>query len=157
MTTAGMSYAALTERAVNDLRLKTQAAINLYRLDECRWDVDLTRGQITFTHEGGNTARAAVQIVGTYDAREGSWMWAWDHPSIAEPLRQHAERLRRYGEENRIEELTTQKLKCPEEDCWRFTALASLLSKAQGAYRGPTDGPLVFMTYGPVTMSKPRA
>jgi len=153
--TVDLDYPGLTERAVNDLKHKTEAAIDRYRLDECQWDVDLARGTITFTHESGKTARAPIQVIGTYDPGEKSWVWAWDHPSIEAPLNRHAETVRMYGEENGIAELTRRKLKCSEEDCWRFTALASFLNKAQGAYRGPTDGPLVFMTYGPVTSARP--
>jgi len=35
-----------------------------------------------------------------------------------------------------------------------FAALACRLNDAQGAYRGPTGGPLVFLTYGTVTLSQ---
>ena len=73
------------------------------------------------------------------------------------PLQNHAEKLRRYGEENGSAELTTPKMRCTEEDCWRYTALACLLGEAQGGYRGPTGGPLVFMTYGTVMLSKTHA
>jgi hypothetical protein len=114
-------------------------------------------GAITFTRDNGIQARAGVQIIGTYNPQDRTWLWAWDHPSIAPPLRVHAQTLRRYGEENGIRELTTQKLTCAENDCWRFTALACLLNEAQGGYRGPTDGPHVFMTYGAVTLSRAHA
>lgn len=149
------SYAELTERAMNELRFKTAAAVELFHLDECDWDVDQEAGAITFSRKNGIQARAPVQIVGTYNPGDGSWLWGWDHPSVLEPLRVHAEKLRQYGEANGIGELTERKLQCSEEDCWRFSALACLLNDAQGVYRGPAGGPYVFMTYGSVTLSKP--
>jgi hypothetical protein len=66
----------------------------------------------------------------------------------------YAETVRRYGVEHGIEELVSAKLQCSEDDCWRFAALTCHLNDAQGAYRGPTGGPLVFLTYGTVTLSQ---
>jgi hypothetical protein len=148
-------YNMLEERAMNELRLKTEAALGLYRLGERSWAVDQAAGTVTFDHpENGTRATAPLQIIGTYDPEDGTWLWAWDHPSIMEPLRVHAETVRRYGEEHGIAELTQAKVRCAEDDCWRFAALACHLNEAQGAYRGPTGGPLVFLTYGTVTLSK---
>jgi Family of unknown function (DUF6882) len=151
---AALDYGALTERAMADLRAKTDVAIGLFHFDECRWDVDQDAGTIAFIRENGVRASAPVQIIGTFNPEDGTWLWAWDHPSVRPPLRKAAETLKAYGAAHGIAELTTARLDCREEDCWRFTALACHLSEAQGGYRGPTGGPLVFMTYGMVTLSK---
>ena len=148
-------YQALAERAMKELQLKTEAAIGLYRLDERSWAVDQNAGTITFDHPtNGTRATAPVQIIGTYNPEDQTWLWAWDHPSVLKTAAGDAEKVRRYGEEHGIEELTTAKREGSEDDCWRFTALACHLGDAQGAYRGPTDGPFVFMTYGDVRLSK---
>jgi hypothetical protein len=147
-------YQALNARAMHALRAKTEAAIGLYRLDERSWAVDQDAGTIVFDHENGTRATAPLQIIGTYNPEDGSWRWAWDHPSILEPLRAHAETVRRYGQQHAIAELTSARLECSEADCWRFVALACHLNDAQGAYRGPTGGPLVFLTYGAITLSR---
>jgi hypothetical protein len=146
-------YETLNERALTELRLKTEAAAGLFRLDERNWVADHEAGTITFDHPNGTRATAPLQIVGTYNPQDGTWLWAWSHPSILESLRAHAETVRRYGVEHDIEELQSAKLDCSEDDCWRFAALACHLNGAQGAYRGPTAGPLVFLTYGAVTLS----
>jgi hypothetical protein len=150
---AALDYDTLTVRATNELELKTAAAVNLYQIDKARWWVKQDEGTVTFTAKDIE-ATAPVQIIGTYNPQDKSWMWAWDNPAILEPLRQHAETVRRYGEQHRIEELTERKIVCDENACWRFAALACCLNGAQGAYRGPTDGPLVFLTYGAVLLSK---
>jgi hypothetical protein len=149
-----LDYETLTGRAMNALRLRTEAAVGLYRLDERSWNVDQEAGMIVFDHADGTQMSAPVQIIGTYNPDDGSWLWAWDHGSVLEPLRAHAETVRRYGARHGIEELTARQIICGEEDCWRFTALACHLNDAQGAYRGPTGGPFVFFTYGAVTISR---
>lgn len=151
---ADMHYETLTERAMNELQLRTEAAVGLYRLHERSWNVDQETGTIIFDHENGTRVTAPLQIIGTYNPEDGTWLWAWDHPSILEPLRAHAETVRRYGAKHGIAELTSARLECSEADCWRFAALACHLNDAQGAYRGPTGGPLVFLTYGTATLTK---
>ena len=89
-----------------------------------------------------------VQIIGTFDTNDSTWLWAWDNPSVRASLSHHAAQLREYGETNGVSELTTRKLSATEEQCWEFTALACKLNDAQGGYRGPSGSTLVFMTFG---------
>jgi hypothetical protein len=35
-----------------------------------------------------------------------------------------------------------------QREAWRLTAVARKVNDAAGAYRGPTEGPVVFMTMG---------
>ena len=95
-----------------------------------------------------------MQIIGTYNADDGTWLWGWDHPSVPAPLQQHARRLKVYGEERGIAAITTRKLSCEEAEAWDFAALACKLCEAQGAYRGPAGSALVFMTFGEVKLGK---
>ncbi len=119
--------------------------------------MDQDTGLITFTGKQV-TATAPVQIIGTCNTQDGTWLWGWDHPSVADALAEHARRVHEYGEQHGIAELTTRKLACDEMQAWAFTALACHLCEAQGAYRGPAGTALVYMTFGGVTLSpsKPR-
>ncbi len=63
---------------------------------------------------------APVQIRGTYDTADGTWLWGWDHPSVQPPLDEHARKLKAYGQEHGIAPLTTRKLSCTEADAWDF-------------------------------------
>ena len=92
----------------------------------------------------------------TYNTEDGTWLWCWDHPSVLEPIRHHAAKVKAYGDEHRIARLTTRKLACSETDAWAFTALATKLNDAQGAYRGKSGSAWVYMTLGPVTLSKAK-
>lgn len=61
--------AALTEssrRLVDEWRLGS----------ESRWEVDLKVGQVSFHFEDGTTLLAPIQVVGTYNSRDGTFLWA---------------------------------------------------------------------------------
>jgi hypothetical protein len=117
--------------------------------------VDQDSETISFRFADGTVATAPIQIVGTYNPADGTFLWGWDHPSVAEPLRAHARLVREFGEKHGVATLTERMVRCSEEEAWEFTALAARLGGANGAYRANTGGPLVFMTFGEVRLQKP--
>src|SRR5262249_6441518 len=123
-----------------------------WQLGAADWGVDQNTGMITFTGKKV-TATAPAQIIGTYDTQDGTWLWGWDHPSVADPMAEHARRVHEYGEEHRILDLITRKLAGDELQAWEFAALACYLCGAQGTFRGPAGTALVYMTFGEVTLS----
>ena len=143
-----MAHRDLVLQSIEELRLKTAAHDRLWHISEADWSVDQDVGEIVFAAPNGMIATCAVQIIGTFNTNDSSWLWAWDHPSVQPSLAKHATRLREYGETNHIDTLTTRKLFVSEEQCWEFTALACKLNEAQGGYRGPTGTVRVFMTFG---------
>jgi hypothetical protein len=147
-------YRTLIEQSMEELRLKTAAHDGGWRLSEASWNVNQDAGTIVFTRPDGITATCPVQIIGTYNTEDGTWLWAWDHPSIVPPLQEHAKQVRAYGQRHGLDRLTTRKLACEESEAWEFTALACKLCQAQGAYRGPAGTARVFMTFGDVKLSK---
>jgi hypothetical protein len=136
------------------LRLQSEGNASIWGLgsDE-RWDADLDTGRIAFTFSNGTVATANLQIVGTYDTADGTFLWGWDHPSVPEPLSKHAELAHVWGTENRVEDFTVRKVSCTERRAWEFAAVASRLGGASGVYRGPSGSALVFMTFGTVRLS----
>lgn len=142
-------------RAKNEMELRTQAAIGMWGLDTAAWAADLEAGTITFTNDEKKLAiTAPVQVIGSYNTEDGTWLWGWDHPSVSEPLAEFARRVRTFGEQNGLEDLTTRKINASMDDAWRFTALASHLGGGEGAYCGPAGSARFFMVYGTVTISK---
>src|SRR5689334_10080691 len=138
-------FPTLLAQSMEELRLKTQAHDGIWHLGECDWSVDQDMGTIVFTSPNGMIATCSVQIIGTYNTLDNTWLWGWDHPSIVPSIQDHAGKVREYGETNNLERLTTRKLTCSETEAWEFTALACKLSNAQGGYRGPAGTTLVFM------------
>lgn len=142
-------------KAMNGLAAVTAAHDKMLHLGEADWSLDQEIGDLVFTARGIR-ATAPAQIIGTYNTNDGTWLWGWDHPSVAPPLAQHANKLLKYGQQHGYRRLSTRQLKCTEQECWEFTALAFLLCEANGAYRGPAGPALVFMTFGQVKLSKPK-
>jgi hypothetical protein len=117
-----------------------------------RWDVDLDRGLIQFSNADGVTATANVQVIGTYNSEDGSWLWGWDHPSVPAPLAKAAELARSFGEMHYLGRYTNPMIRCTEADAWEFTAVALHLSGGEAAYRGPSGSTFLFMTFSGVTL-----
>lgn len=143
----------LINRAMADIEAKTNGLDVIIHFSESEWELDQDLGTLTFVRTDGMRATANVQVIGTYNTADGSWLWAWDHPSIDKTLAQDSRVVKQFGEERRLKPLTTRKINCQESDCWEFTALACMLCDRQGAYRGPSGDTRVFMTFGSVTLS----
>ncbi|EMM0378611.1 hypothetical protein RI820_000981 [Pluralibacter gergoviae] len=142
-------------RANNELKLRTQAAVDMWGLDTASWAVDLDTGIITFTsEEKGIVITAPVQVVGTYNTEDGSWLWGWEHPSVSEPLRAFARRVRDFGEQYGKKELTTRKITTSMDTAWEFTALACHLNGGEGGYSGSSGSTRVLLVYGSVSITK---
>lgn len=153
---AGLSEPELTiARANNEMSLRIQVAIETWGLDMAAWNADLEVGTITFTNpQKGLVVTASVQVIGTYNTQDGSWLWGWDHPSVPPLLGEHARCARDFGERYGLHALTTRKITASMEDAWGFTALACHLGGGQGGYSGQSGTARVFMTYGTVTIRK---
>jgi hypothetical protein len=142
------------ERALNGLAAAMSAHDATWHIGEAAWDVDQDRGTIVFTNRRGMRAEAPVQFIGTYSAGDGTWLWAWDNPSLSANVTEHARRMREYGAKHALPELTTRTLRCSEQECWGLTALAYMVCGANGAYSGASGSGRLFMTFGELRLSK---
>lgn len=131
-----------------DLLNRQTALARAMKIGAAPWSVDQEAGLIRFERKDGSTVTAPIQIIGSWNPRTTAFTWGWDHPSVHTRLRADAERTRWFGDKHDLSELTERTLKMSELDAWRLTAVAMKVNAAQGAYRGPTEGPVVFMTLG---------
>jgi hypothetical protein len=131
-----------------DLHNRQTHMVRKLKIGAAPWSVDQAAGLIQFARKDGVIVSAPVQIIGAWNPRNSTFTWGWDHPSVQTRLRADAERTRWFGDKHDLPELTERTLKMSEMDAWRLTAVAMKVNAAQGAYRGPTDGPVVFMTLG---------
>ena len=141
-------------RAQSEIQLKTRVFQSIFGEEHYDWNVDLEAGLIRFT-SASKTVTAPVQVIGTFNSVDGTFLWGWDHPSIPEPSRAHAQLAREFGRRHDLPLFTTRMVECTEAQAWEFTAVALYLSGAQGAYRGPAGTTMVFMTFGEMTISYP--
>jgi hypothetical protein len=143
------------EQSVEGLRTQTSAHSATWHLgEEDEWSADLDAGTISFLFADGTSASADVQIVGTFNTEDGTFLWGWDHPSVPEPLGQHARLAKEFGDRHGLSAYQHRKVECSEDDAWEFTAVAARLGNANGAYRGPAGTALVYFTFGEVRISK---
>lgn len=152
-----LPYDTLIERSMNALQHKSQFHCDTWHLDQASWSVDQEEGTIVFHAPDGLVAVAPVQIIGTYDQNQGSWMWGWANSSIEESLLQDALAVQEFAECKGYEQLTDAMCDISENEAWLFTALACELNQQQGAYRGVAGSTLIFMTFGEVKLHKTQA
>lgn len=137
------------------MQLRTQAAVDMWGLDTASWKADLDSGTITFINDAKKIIiTAPVQVIGTYNTEDSTWLWGWDHPSVNESLRKFAQKVQDFGNQYQMDKLTTRKIITSMNDVWEFTALACYLGGGEGCYCGPSGSTRVLMVYGPVTISK---
>jgi hypothetical protein len=151
---ASSEFDLLVQQSEEELRLLTAAHDDAWHISEAAWHRDQDAGTLVFTSSDGIRATCSVQLIGTYNTDNGTWLWAWDHPAILAPLRVHAQKVREYGLRHDIPDLTTRKIACTKDEAWRFTAVACKLNGAQGAYCEPALPALVFMTFSEIHLSK---
>jgi len=132
--------------AWKDLKRRQTHLARRMKLTSAQWSVDQEAGLIQFERTDGALVTAPVQIIGAWNPETHAFTWAWDHPSVQTRLRADAERTRWFGEKHGLSDLTERTLHIGEQEAWRLTAVAMKVNAAAGVYRGPTDGPVVFMT-----------
>lgn len=142
-----MDIEAILARSAEHLRLKTQSHIDTWGLGSTRrWDADMEDGVLSFTSPGLLVV-ASLQVIGTYDTTDGSWLWGWDHSSVDDALARDSRLVRAFGERHGLFRYTSREIQCTEDEAWQFTALACHLSEASGAFRGADGTTAVFMTF----------
>lgn len=124
------------------------------KLETAPWLVDQNAGIIQFERKDGALVLAPVQIIGAWNPRTHVFRWGWDHPMVAQRLRNDAERTRWFGDKHDLDELTQRSLKLSEQEAWQMTALAMKINASHGVYRAPTEGPVIFMTLGAPKVKK---
>ncbi|SHJ28504.1 hypothetical protein SAMN02745181_1657 [Rubritalea squalenifaciens DSM 18772] len=114
------------------------------------WGLDDEAGLIHWTLPNGKQVSAACQVMGTYDLGTGSFLWAWGNESIDSNLKEDAQRVHDFGQQNGVDFLTFRKLDCAEDDVWDLIALASQICDSRGAYCGEMDGVLIYVSFGDI-------
>ncbi len=152
-STASPAFDAECGKAMAELQIRTSAHVGAWHMDECGWNLDQGTGQITFSDKKRRLiATAPVQIIGTYNTQDSTWLWSWANPSMEASLVTDAQKMKSYGAEKGYAMLTARKLECDELTAWKLAALACMVCKQEGAYRGPAGSTMVFMTFGKVAL-----
>jgi hypothetical protein len=107
-----------------------------------RYDYDLDAGLLTLSDERGPRVSCDVEVAGTVG--EGDWLWGWANAHLPKGRREKVLRVKAYGEEHGIEELSSELIEAADLEGlgWMLTAATVRLLDAEGAYK--SEG--LFMT-----------
>lgn len=145
---------ALVKQARAELSLKTSSHDAAWGLSKASWSADLDAGTIEFSQNKKFVATCTIQVIGSFNEDDKTWLWSWDNASVKASLQKHAKIVKAFGAKHKSPRLTTRKVKCTKKECWDFAALACKLNDAQGAYVGVSGSALVFMTFDSVTLTQ---
>jgi hypothetical protein len=81
---------------------------------------------------------ADVQLVGSVNTENRSWLWSWANPDVDPALCKDILEVHMLGESRGIEQLTTPFWEGDAVDGWEMTSIAAYVLQAAGAYRAPT-------------------
>ena len=144
-----LQYQELLEES--QLYLDTQQAKcdQEYRLNQFnRMDYEQETNRMIFSDVGIIPRVVAYyQIVGSLSGKSNTWLWAWDNPYLLENTIQDILKVKKIGDDNDIEKLTSPKWEATEQDAWDMTAIATNLLKARGAYSFLSDDIRVFVIF----------
>ena len=132
-------YDAWCEDAFATFTGKQKLLTETYRLSSWdRYDYDAAAGTLTFSDAGVPRVVAEIQVLGT--TSDADWLWGWANDRWPPASVAATERVRAFGAEHGIEELTTEFLASDDLDGmgWMLAAIAARILDAEGAYRAPS-------------------
>ncbi len=103
-------------------------------------------GQLVFS-DASVTPRvlANVQVVGSVNTENRSWLWSWANPDVDPFLCKDILEVHLLGETRGIEQLTTPFWEGDAVDGWEMTSITAYVLQAKGAYRAPTPAGFTYM------------
>jgi hypothetical protein len=118
-----------------------------------RYDYDLDRGTLTFSHEGVPRVVASVLVAGTTSESGGTWLWGWANAYIPVRVSAPLKKVRDFGIAEGIAELSEEYVPDDEHVGWAMTALASRIMGAKGAYRCPGDYGFLYLIFADIAFA----
>jgi len=139
-------YDTWCEEAFESFSAKQQRMEAAYMLGAwARYDYDAVNCTLTFSDDAGPRVVADMQVIGTIGPND--WLWGWSNDVLPSASVADLQRVREFGAENGIEELTTNVIVGDDLTGvgWMFAAIATRVLGAEGAYRAPTADGAVYL------------
>ena len=121
--------------------LARQLALGEY-LGSHEWELNTQEGRVSF----GRKRTHAIQILGTENTTDNTWMWAWANSAsgLPESVTEYSGHLRDHGTTEGIPELCKARFRMDQLDGHAIALACSGLVGRLPYYRGPYDGGAVF-------------
>lgn len=113
------------------ISFEKQIDFSAFLADYDTMNVDMQEGTIQFGEDV-----FSIQIIGTFAYEPESWLWAWgnEQSNISKELLEQAMSLKKYGEENNIEFLTSPSFEMPQHDMHFIGIIAAGMFNADAYY-----------------------
>lgn len=142
----GRAYKAMAKACLGKLRAAQNDLIRRFNLARWeRWDWNMEREELIFSHKGKSRIIAKVTFVGSYSSADGTWMWAWGNESLPRHVRFALGKVKSAGERTGFRRLVLGHWAADEDDGWYMAAYACHVLRGLGAYRTPMDSGHVYM------------
>ncbi|SDA89840.1 hypothetical protein SAMN03080617_03226 [Algoriphagus alkaliphilus] len=145
-----LEFESRSKKAYKYLKEQQEIVVKEYGIHQYEnWFYDQETGILTFSNPTSEEEIVQIEYeeVGSISKISNTWLWSWANPHVEEKIRTDIEIVKKFGNENNIEQLTKRKWGADEYDGWEMTAIAAFLMKAKGAYRFPLDNTFTFVIY----------
>jgi Family of unknown function (DUF6882) len=119
-------FANFRHSAVHELMRLNKNCEEEFRISSWpRWDYDVDSATLTFSLDGVSKVIASIEVVGTTSITAGTWMWGWANENLPATVTKAMEKVRAFGEQESVTELT--QATCPDDEyvAWEMTAIAA--------------------------------
>ena len=146
----------LLEKAIAHNQALQEAHMQSWGMGEAdRYDIDLESGLISWVFEDDKIVIAPATLIGTFNPKDNSFLWGWDHPMCPPADNSAANAVKTFAEEHNIEILQDRKISCALDETWNHAAIAVLLGDLQGCYRAKSgNGSFVILGFGEIMIRK---
>lgn len=134
--------------AVHESMRRNELCHQQFRILEWpRWDYELGEGTLTFSKDGKPRVVADIVVAGTTSKSGGTWLWSWANKHLPALVTHPLNRVREFGENEGIEQLSKDLHPDDEYLGWEMTSIAVQLLNGKGSYRCPTENGFVYLVY----------
>jgi len=148
-------YGPLVEMAMNHVSALQDVHVQMWHMDRSGTAaVDLVEGRIAWELPD-RLVTAPVELLGTWNPVDQTFLWGWDHPSAPPGTAVAAAATRDFANEHGIDELRQATVVCSFDDTWSLAAPAVLIGDLQGIYRleSSPGGAWAYLGFGNVSIS----
>ena len=110
-----------------------------------RFDYDQKDASLVFSSAGKPRVVTTAFVVGSWSARDKSWLWSRANDSLPSDAVGNMHWLRLFGEQHGFERLKTPCWPAEPADGWEMASLACLLLEGDGLYRAPYGDDALFL------------
>lgn len=149
------TYDELLEAGYNYVSSLQSAHEATWKMSEAaNYEVDLMSGEIWWFFPE-KTVSAPAELLGTWNPKDGTFLWGWDHPSAPEGSAVASAALKAHADTHGISDLQDSKVECDFEECWSLVSAAGLVGQLQGIYRFETSpgGAWAYIGFGGIAIN----